>query len=441
MARAFILGHGSRVPGREKTFVPTGKSISFYSEVDENTLRSNGLAALNAGDIPPVETFEGESEVDNYSLSRFEDFAIAQHLASESSLTGGTSYFIGMDKIPSPVPLCTTPDACARTKPTKHSMFCKGLFALVPEDELLSVTCRGVRLTQEQRKEGIRNPATGRLGAPQVDDEGHDSSQDFKVETVAEAKRILELSKTDAPAAIAQVESLSEPTRQMLFSNYVPLMTWVQEYYKSGGAASSEAVMEARRALEALGEDSFADHVDRYDQKQRDMVRSDTDLDAAYRRSYEKRKLAREKLERERLGLIERLRTVREEAQHQIDSLQKLAGEMGLAVSNLTGTDSDQDAVASLTTAYGTLMSFVETTQRIGEKEALKTVIANAALVYQGGADLGVALSVYSEIHDADNLQKLKAAMERVLQSAATLTGIVPTDLPDPPPLDDALTS
>ncbi len=440
MARAFILGHGARIPGREKTFVPTGKSISFYSEVDENTLRSNGLAALNAGDIPPVETFDAESEVDNYSLSRFEDFAIAQHMASESSLTGGTSYFIGMDNIPSPVPLCTTPDQCARSKP-RHGMFCKGLFKLVAEDELLSVTCRGVRLTQEQRAAGVRNPATSRLGASDVDDQGHDASEDFKSDTVTEAKRILDLATNDPVAAIREVEAWSEPTRQMVFSNYVPLMTWVENYYKSGGAASSEAVMEARRALEALGEDAFADHVDKYDQKQRDMVRGDAALNAAYMRSFEKRKVARDKLARERLGLIDRQKTIREEAEAQIDSLQKQASEMGVAITNLTGTESDHDRIAALTTAFGSLMGFVESIQKIAERETLKTVIAKAAAVHQDAADLGVSLSLYSETQDTDNLTKLKTAMEKVLQTAATLTGIVPTDLPDPPPLDFALTS
>ena len=123
MARAFILGHGASIPGREKTFVPAGKSISFYSEVNTNTLRANGLAALNAGGIPPVQTFKERSPVDNYELSAFEDEAIAQHLASESSLTGGKTYYIGLETsfgttpLPSPLRLCTTPNACAGTKP------------------------------------------------------------------------------------------------------------------------------------------------------------------------------------------------------------------------------------------------------------------------------------------------------------------------------------
>ncbi len=439
MARAFILGHGSRVPGREKTFVPTGKSISFYSEVDENTLRSNGLAALNAGDIPPVETFDAESEVDNYSLSRFEDFAIAQHMASESSLTGGTSYFIGMDNIPSPVPLCTTPEQCARSKP-RHGMFCKGLFKLVPEDEILSVTCRGVRLTQEQREAGIRNPATRGWVRPTLMTKATSAMRTSGTPISPRAERVLELSKTDEAAAIAVVESWSEPTRQMIYSNYVDLKTWVEEYYKKGGAASSEAVMEARRALEALGEESFADQVDKYAAKQREMVLADPDLDAAYTRS-SKSEIGGKSSMRERLGLIERQKTIRQEAEAQIDSLQKQGAEIGVAITNLTGTPSDHDPIAALSMAFGTFMGFVETIQKIAEKESLKTVITRAATVHQDGADLGVALATYSEIQDNDNLTKLRTAMEKVLQSAATLTGIVPADLPDPPPLEGALTS
>jgi hypothetical protein len=323
MARAFILGHGTRIPGREKTFVPSGKSISFYSEVDQNTLRANGLAALNAGDIPPVETFDAESEVDNYRLSRFEDDAIAEHMASESSLTGGPTYFVGMGSLPSPLALCSTPQACARTKP-RHSVSCKGLFALVPQDELLSVTCRGVQLTEKERKEGKKNPATSRLGARKVDEKGHDTSTDFEAETTAEGERLLALSKTDPAAAIAQVEALSEPTRRILFANVYSLELFVVDYYRKGGAASPEAVLEGRRALEALGEDSFADHVDKYDAKQKQMVLSDANLKAVYDRSLETRtkkaSLSEEELDRD---AIERQRIAREKAQPQIDALEK----------------------------------------------------------------------------------------------------------------------
>src|SRR4029077_6090956 len=132
-----------------------------------------------------------------------------------------------------------------------------------------------------------------------------------------EGLRLLALSKTDPAAAMAQIESLSEPTRQMLFANVYDLELFTVDYYKKGGAATPEAVLEARRALEALGEESFADHVDKYEIKQKEMVLADVALKAAYQRSDEKRikaRLREEQLQRERLGIIERQRTIREEA-------------------------------------------------------------------------------------------------------------------------------
>ncbi len=83
---------------------------------------SSSNQPVNAGDIPAVERFDEKSEIYNYRLSRFEDRAIAQHVAWESSLTGGPTYFIGLETSfgstspPSPLLLCTTPKECAKTK-------------------------------------------------------------------------------------------------------------------------------------------------------------------------------------------------------------------------------------------------------------------------------------------------------------------------------------
>ena len=211
-------------------------------------------------------------------------------------------------------------------------------------------------------------------------------------ETQAEGARLLALSKTDPAAAIGQIESLSEPTRQMLFANVYAVELFTMDYYKKGGPATPEAVLEARRALEALGEESFADHVDKYDIKQKEMVLADGILNSAYQRSTEKRIKARLREEQEmgeRLGLIERQRTIREEALVQIDTLEKQAGEMGIVISSLSGTERDQDTIVLLTAAFLSLMGFVETIQRIADREALKTLISQAATVYRDGADLG----------------------------------------------------
>ena len=294
-------------------------------------MRWNGLAALNAGDIPPVETFAAESEIYNYRLSRFDDRAIAQHIASESSLTGRHDLFhwtgdqvSESTPLPSPLRLCTTPGECASTKP-KHSPSCKGLFALIPEEEILSVSCRGVR------GEDPRDHITTRLGGRKLDQEGHDTSEDFYAENIAEAKRLLALSETDPAAVIAHIESLSEPTREILFAAE-QLRLFVENYYKKAQAAAPQAVLEGRRALEALGEDSFADRVDvyvrdpdpgGYGAKQKQMVLADPDLKAAYGRSVEKRTQAKSKEKELDLEAIERQRLAREKAQPQIDALEK----------------------------------------------------------------------------------------------------------------------
>ena len=192
------------------------------------------------------------------------------------------------------------------------------MFALVPEEEILSVTCRG--------RVGKDDPATDRLGARNVKDagwfsSGHDTSEDFTTERRAEAQRLLALSKTDPTAAVSYIESLSEPTRQMLLSN-IALNTFVENYYKQGGPATPEAVLEGRGALEALGEDSFADHVDMYDAKQKQMVLADADLKAAYDRSVEKRTKKASLSEKELdLEAIERQKAMRAKSQHQIDDM------------------------------------------------------------------------------------------------------------------------
>jgi hypothetical protein len=138
-----------------------------------------------------------------------------------------------------------------------------------------------------------------------------------------------------------------------------------------------------------------------------------------------------QQLEREQLGLIERQRTIREEPQNQIDTLQKQAGEMGIAVSSLTGTESDSNAIASLTPAFEALMGTVVTIQGLAQRENLQTVNVQAATVYQDGADAATSLSICSEGSDTDNLSRLKTALEKMIESTATLTGAITKDLPD----------
>ncbi len=274
MARAYLLSHGARIGDRPDTFVPEGKSISFYSEFDQNTLRTIGLAAVSSGDITPTQTFNAGDPVSNYNLVEFEDSAIAEHLAAESSQTGGKLYFTGSD-LPSPTWLCTTHDKCITTKP-RHHQDCRGVFARIAESEIYSVSCRGL---------------AGGPGGSTFEMEG---SREFMDEMQTEARRILDWAKTDPDAAMAYYQSLSEATKAMLNGANTNLPKWAEEYFKTGGKDTPFSVVEARNFLTSHGDVAFADYADQWDSQQRSVAFAENDLLDAYWRGSGRRTLRTE---------------------------------------------------------------------------------------------------------------------------------------------------
>jgi hypothetical protein len=269
VAKAFLLSHGARVGNADDTFVPNGRSIAFYSEFDENTLRSVGLAALNSGDIEPTETFGPGETVSNYYLSRFADNEMAEHLAAASSSTGGALYFTG-GELPDPSWLCTTPDACNATYPN-HADSCQGVFRLIAETDILSVSCRGLY---------------GGQGGSTFEMEG---SREFMDDLQAETLRILEWAANDNEAAMAYYQGLSEATRVMLNGANTNLSAWARKYFTDGGEGSPAAVVEARNYIESNGDIAFADYADQYDDVQRSVVFADQDLLNTYWLGYGRR--------------------------------------------------------------------------------------------------------------------------------------------------------
>ena len=269
MARAFILSHGERTEGDWDTFVPEGRTLAFYSEFDEYTWRSAGLAAINAGDIEPVVTLNGGDVVSNYELGAFEDSAMAEHIASLSSRTGGKPYFIGSD-LPDPLKLCTDAEACQETYP-HHADDCQGLFALVAEDDIHTVSCRGVA--------GEDGDTTYEVGG----------SGDLYDELSEESDRIKAWLGSDPEAAIAYWETLTEATRVQLTGIDVELEEQVQAYYDAGGASTPAALVQARQYLADAGEGSFYDWVAGMDHKQQGMILGEDDLKAAYERERARR--------------------------------------------------------------------------------------------------------------------------------------------------------
>jgi hypothetical protein len=270
MARAFILSHGERNQEDWDTFVPDGSSISFYSDFDEATQRSIGLAALSAGDIDPFETYDGGQLIPNYVLSAFEDSALAEHMATESSATGAKPYYVGID-LPDPVQLCSDPEECQKTYP-QHADSCEGVFGKVAEDEILSVSCRVLSGDDDAAATDVMEGDT-----------------EFMDALREEADRIQAWLASDPQAAIAYWESLTDATRVQLTGVNVELEEDVQAYYDAGGASTPAAVLQARRYLADAGEGSFYDWVAGMDDTQRDMIRSEADLDAAYEREEARR--------------------------------------------------------------------------------------------------------------------------------------------------------
>ncbi len=100
MSRVFVASPGSHPTKTGQTFVPAGWKVIFYADVNEKELTSNGLAAVvTGGGAGGRETFDasnGPVTIPNYALKGEDDRGMVQYLASVSSVTGGTLYFVGL---------------------------------------------------------------------------------------------------------------------------------------------------------------------------------------------------------------------------------------------------------------------------------------------------------------------------------------------------------
>jgi hypothetical protein len=394
MARAFLLSHGARVGSAADTFVPAGRTIAFYSEFDETTLREYGLAALNHGDIQPTETLVGPCPVSNYYHSKFEDEAIAQHLAVESSATGGKSYYVGPD-LPDPSWLCTTPAACKATHP-QHAAGCQGVFKLIAEEEIWSVACRGLYGSATSK-------STMKLAG----------STDLDVENETEAKRILAWAQTDPDAAMAYWQSLSQASQVLIASSWNPLKNFAEQYFAGGGASTPEAVLEARRYLEAYGNGTFYSWVNEMDEtgRQRQLIMGDADLAAAFQRGWAEVD--------PRGALFDGTTATTPDPTAQLSvRIDEQAIAIASAVAQFSGSEADDvDAVAQ---AFSAIMADLESYQRsVGDERA-----PAAASLYAAGADVGSKLALHQEQHDADSLAQLVGAVEILCQWSKSITAV-----------------
>lgn len=385
MARAFILGHGVRYPDAEFTFVPTGRSIAFYAEVDQRVLRVNGLAALNHGAIPPTETLTGPCQVPNYALRAFGDTAIAEHLASISSVSGGRPYFVGID-LPSPSYLCTEPDVCPKTHP-QHADTCKGIFSLVAEPEILSVACRSVEGAEDKQ-------STYELGG----------SRDLDHELRAEAGRVLAWLNADPTPAVAYWETLTQATQSMLIHANIELRDALRAHYRGAGAATPAALVQARQYLDSYGAGAFYAWVATMpeDGPQRAMILADHALAVAFQAGWTGAQgYALDGHDGQGYGGLPA-------------RIGQQVAVLAEAVAAYTGTELD-DATAAAQ-AYGALRADVH---------AYYTSVGGDAAtpLYSACAEVGSALSAYHELPGEEALENLHAAVTALATQAVGLGG------------------
>jgi hypothetical protein len=135
-----IWGHGARTRGEEKVLVPTGTTIRWFSQVDENLLTNNGFLALETGDFGNATDTQGPGdgstvEVFNYEVSQDlvkRDWVSMLHRGDERLMFVGAEVPEGL--------LCTTPGPCRTAG--RHA--CAGVFGRVQDSEIVILVCRGV---------------------------------------------------------------------------------------------------------------------------------------------------------------------------------------------------------------------------------------------------------------------------------------------------------
>jgi hypothetical protein len=224
MSKVYLLSHGIYDVEYGVTFVPSGRSIAFYCDEGQGTAAAIALAAVYGG-VAPRQVFAGGQAVPNYQLPAFNDTDYEDDYRRVHAIRQqGTLHFVGID-MSSPAWLCSTPTTCEQVRaelaavnlPLHHDSDCAGVFNMVSEAEILSVACRV------------------QAGTPAEDVdynwELNGDNDEFMIELITEAQRILTWAQTDPDAAMAYFVELPETSRIMLMTRE-PLKEWVHSLDK-----------------------------------------------------------------------------------------------------------------------------------------------------------------------------------------------------------------
>lgn len=136
-----VWGHGTRDRGEEKTFVPQGSTVKWYSEVDENLMTANGFLAISGGSFSaPVESFgPGDGvTVEVYNYGVFEDLVKRDYVAILND-EKNELLFIGAEIKEGH--LCNDLEGCKNAGEHK----CDGVLGIVGANkEIAIMVCRGL---------------------------------------------------------------------------------------------------------------------------------------------------------------------------------------------------------------------------------------------------------------------------------------------------------
>lgn len=135
-----VWGHGTRDRGEEKTFVPDGATVKWYSDLDQNLFTSNGFMAVSAGQFGTPNDQQGPgrgTEVTVYNYGVFADLEKRDYVAmlNRDNLP---LMFIGAE-IPEGH-LCNDLEGCK----TAGQHNCDGVLGRAKDSEIVILVCRGL---------------------------------------------------------------------------------------------------------------------------------------------------------------------------------------------------------------------------------------------------------------------------------------------------------
>jgi hypothetical protein len=208
-----VKGHGGRLDD-QRTFVPKGTTVKFYTGFDVDLSTTVALVAIATGSsTPPQETIVGTGTTDdvaNYGVYTQDDGFIAKWLAMGGE-SGMPIKWVGTD-IPDGTRLCENPNICNGLG--EHT--CLGVLGRVQDKEIIILACRGY---------AGPNPTAAPAPDRRYGTDEDDPLQDIAADTGAFVAKILQEVRNDPDAAERRVDDIPQGSIALL-DNYPDFYNW-----------------------------------------------------------------------------------------------------------------------------------------------------------------------------------------------------------------------